>query len=147
MPVSGASYWTQGAWIIALNSSEPWQRRRLTTLHEFKHIIDHGRTGQLYRGTGRTSGEQQAEQVADFFAGCVLVPKRNLKRAYGQGLQRPGQLAELFVVSSAAVEVRLVQTGLVPPRSRCQTPGESNRPKGYFRALHPLWIPTAGVAA
>jgi Zn-dependent peptidase ImmA (M78 family) len=147
LPVSGASYWANGAWVIALNSSEPWQRRRLTTLHEFKHIIDHGRTKFLYQGTSKTSGERQAEQVADFFAGCVLVPKRNLKRVFGQGLQRPNELAELFAVSSKAVEVRLAQVGLTYPRHRCEHPSRGLPRRPYFRALHPDWQPIEGAAA
>jgi Zn-dependent peptidase ImmA (M78 family) len=147
LPVSGASYWTRGVWVIALNRSEPWQRRRLTTLHELKHILDHGRTSQLYPETSRTTGEQQAEQVADFFAGCVLVPKRHLKRVFGEGLRHPSQLAELFAVSARAIEVRLAQVGLNEPRQRC-----SGRPtiapgRGYFRLRHPAWACVQGAAA
>jgi Zn-dependent peptidase ImmA (M78 family) len=139
LPVSGASYWAGGAWVIALNSSEPWQRRRLTMLHEFKHIVDHGRQNLLYRGTSRTTGEQQAEQVADFFAGSVLVPKQLLKSAYGKGLQRPGDLAELFAVSTRAIEVRLAQTGLTEPRRRCPPRSDRAQPGTYFRQIHPAW--------
>jgi Zn-dependent peptidase ImmA (M78 family) len=139
LPVSGASYWTEGAWIIALNGGEPWPRKRLTTLHELKHIIDHGRISQLYRGTNRTTGEQQAEQVADFFAGCVLVPKQLLKRAYGSGVQQPEDLSELFAVSGPAIRVRLAQVGLTAATDRCdQSPPRGGR-STYFRSLHPAW--------
>lgn len=143
LPVSGASYWSRGVWIIALNGSEPRQRRRLTTLHELKHIIDHGRASQLYPGNTRTTSERQAEQAADFFAGCVLVPNRHLKRAFGEGLRRPSELAELFDVSARAIDVRLAQVGLSEPRQRCQhgVPGTSS-PSGhpYFRLRHGDWL-------
>ena len=140
LPVSGASYWSEGSWIIALNASEPWQRRRLTALHEFKHIIDHGRTAHLYAGSHRVSGEEQAEQAADYFAGCVLVPKRLLKRAFGDGVQKPAELAEIFAVSEPAIRVRLAQVGLTGTDDRCN---RSTRSRGdsayYFRTLHPAW--------
>lgn len=138
LPVSGASYWTQGAWTIAINGSEPWQRQRLTLLHEFKHIVDHSRIGDLYLPSRGFSAEQRAEQAADFFAGSVLVPKRWLKQAYGRGLQRTNELAELFGVSTRAIEVRLVQTGLTDPRPRCKTPAARTSRRAYFRSRHPL---------
>lgn len=146
LPVSGASYWTTGAWTIAINGSEPWQRQRLTLLHEFKHIIDHGRTDALYVGNRTTSSEQRAEQAADFFAGSVLVPKRYLKQAYGQGVQHADELAELFGVSTRAIEVRLAQTGLIDPRPRCQIPAARTSRRAYFRPLQPLWQPLGATS-
>lgn len=147
LPVSGASYWTRGYWVIALNSSEPWQRQRLTTMHELKHIIDHGLVSQLYRGTSRTTGERQAEQVADYFAGSVLVPKGHLKRAYGEGVQRPEDLAHRFGVSSRAIEVRLAQVGLTESRARCNTRIAPKAHRTYFRPLHPEWLRIQGAVA
>jgi Zn-dependent peptidase ImmA (M78 family) len=122
--VSGASYWDQsvGSWIIQLSRADSWQRRRFTLAHEYKHIIDHGRQSLLYRGTRRTAAALQAEQAADYFAGCLLVPRRMLKRAWGNGIQRTAELARLFQVSEQAIGVRLRQCGLVEERSpRCLT--------------------------
>jgi hypothetical protein len=48
LPTSGMSYWTGQTWVIAINSAEPLTRQRFTLLHEFKHILDHGRTAYLY---------------------------------------------------------------------------------------------------
>ncbi|MBK6886858.1 MAG: ImmA/IrrE family metallo-endopeptidase [Tetrasphaera sp.] len=58
------------------------------------------------------TARQQAETAADYFAGCALVPKRELKRAWGLGIQRIDDLAAHFGVSQHAIEVRLDQTGL-----------------------------------
>src|SRR5690554_2113108 len=101
-------------------------------MHEFKHVIDHGRTHQLYTGDRRTTPHEQAERAADYFAGCALVPRTALKHAWGNGLQHPATLADHFSVSEAAIRVRLDQTGLsrevdlepaiTPPRARCQRP-------------------------
>ncbi len=132
LPVSGTSHWSGQEWIIALNRSDAPVRQRLTLLHEYKHIVDHGRTHWLYRDTPRRSAQQQAEQAADYFAGCVLVPRRLLKRAWGDGMQRPAALAEHFEVSVPAIEVRLAQTGLVETHRRCGTPSTTGT---YFRSF------------
>jgi Zn-dependent peptidase ImmA (M78 family) len=119
LPTSGMSYWDGNAWVIAINDSEPEGRQRFTIFHEYKHILDHGRTDRLYRGSRNTDPAAQAEQVADYFAGCVLMPKRLMKRAWGEGIQTPAQVAQLFDVSTRAAEVRLAQLGLPEPKSRC----------------------------
>lgn len=121
-PVSGASFWNGAAWIIQLNRAESRTRQRFTLAHEYKHIVDHGAAERLYRGSRTMSAAQQAEQAADYFAGCLLVPRRLLKRAWGNGMQRPADLARLFGVSEQAIAVRLAQTGLVERATRCHGP-------------------------
>jgi hypothetical protein len=121
LPVSGMSHWSGSDWIIALHIYEPRARKRFTLMHEFKHIIDHGYTAKLYAGTDRRTAAEQAEQVADYFAGCVLLPRRLLKRAWGNGVQTPSKLARVFEVSARAADVRLAQVGLSEPRDRCLT--------------------------
>ncbi len=119
LPTSGLSFWNGHAWVICLNHGEPTTRQRFTLLHEFKHVIDHDRTHRLYIGNHRHNADEQAEHAADYFAGCALMPKRLMKRAWGDGLQRPAVLAATFDVSPAAAEVRLAQLGLTEPRLRC----------------------------
>lgn len=119
LPTSGLSYWDGRSWVICLNAAEPRTRQRFTLLHEYKHIIDHGHTAELYPGSPSHDADRQAEQVADYFAGCALMPKRLLKRAWGHRIQRPTVLAAVFDVSPRAVDVRLAQLGLTDPRSRC----------------------------
>lgn len=134
LPVSGLSHWNGREWVIALNGTDTEVRQRFTLLHEFKHIIDRGATSRLYRDICRygttITAYQQAERLADYFAACVLIPKRELKRAWVSGLQRVDQLAEHFGVSQAAMEIRLKETGLSRvfdpepelPRARCARP-------------------------
>ena len=147
LPASGSSHWSGSDWIITLNADEPWVRRRFTLMHEFKHIVDHGQAERLYADNHRHTAAQQAELVADYFAGCVLLPRRLLKRAWGQGLQTPAKLARAFAVSPRAAEVRLSQVGLTELRQRCgerQVPlqPEGTRPQTssprYFRSPPPL---------
>jgi uncharacterized protein DUF955 len=112
LPVSGTSHWSGTHWIITLNKREAPVRQRFTLMHEFKHIIDHGRTHLLYTSNSRYSAAEQAERAADHFAGAALVPKRLLKSAWTSGLQTSSALARHFDVSIHAIEVRLSQTRL-----------------------------------
>src|SRR5438132_5978671 len=36
LPVSGSAHWDGGRWIITLNASEAYVRRRFSLMHEFK---------------------------------------------------------------------------------------------------------------
>lgn len=120
-PVSGASFWNGQKWIIQINRHESYRRQRFTLAHEYKHIIDHNHASRLYLGTKDVAAAEHAEQAADYFAGCLLVPKLLLKRAYYGGMQRPSELADYFQVSEAAINVRLRQTGIAEPNLRCHT--------------------------
>jgi Zn-dependent peptidase ImmA (M78 family) len=113
--VWGASFWDLGrqTWVIQLSSAEPPTHNRFTLAHEYKHIIDHGRQALLYRGTRRTDPSAQEEQAADYFAGCLLVPRKSLKDLWHNGIQTTGELAEIFNVSEFTIGNRLRQTGLV----------------------------------
>lgn len=118
-PVSGASFWNGDQWIIQLNKHESWTRQRFTLAHEYKHIIDHNHADRLYMGTRWSSPQRQAEQAADHFAGCLLVPKPLLKRAFYSGIQNPADLADHFNVSEAVIRIRLTTTGLIDQTPRC----------------------------
>lgn len=150
LPTSGMSYWDGQNWIICLNRREPVTRQRFTLLHEFKHIVDHNAAARLYTG-GRQSPERQAELAADYFAGCVLMPRTLLKRAWAAGIQSPAAVARFFDVSERAAEVRLVQVGLLDGRER-HAPRESalppRRANRYFRSLSASWplIPAKELA-
>ena len=140
LQVSGMSHWNGACWIIAINSNDSPVRQRFTMLHEFKHIVDHGHATQLYRGRSFRTPSQEAELAADFFAGCALLPKRQLKAAWGNGLQQTAVLADHFGVSKQAVQVRLAQTGLDAledrePASRCARP--ISTPRGAQQRFRP----------
>jgi Zn-dependent peptidase ImmA (M78 family) len=114
LPVSGSSHWNGEKWIIILNRDDSLVRQRFTLLHEWKHIIDHG--------TLSRPEAEDAERIADYFAGCVLIPKTALKHAWAGGIQRPDALAEHFGVSEQAIRVRLSQTGIDRAADRVPTP-------------------------
>jgi len=117
LALSGCSDWDirRRTWVISLNPVEPRRRRRFTMLHEYKHIIDYPSPG--IRPSRYAYQRPAAEIVTDYFAGCVLMPKRLVAAAYYDGIQRPADLAQLFDVSKEAVQVRLAQIALAEPLS------------------------------
>ncbi|GAA5126135.1 ImmA/IrrE family metallo-endopeptidase [Haloechinothrix salitolerans] len=91
-------------------------RRRFTLSHEFKHVLDHPFIKVIYNDLGKNAAERerQIEQLCDYFAGCLLMPRNWLKRAWSNGVQDQAALAAMFNVSEAAMAVRLQQIGLGP---------------------------------
>ena len=87
LPVSGCTAWQAGRWLILINGSEPYGRQRFSLAHEFKHVIDHRFRDVLYVDRPRLSADVQAEQAADYFAACLLMPRAWMKRAWAEGLQ------------------------------------------------------------
>jgi Zn-dependent peptidase ImmA (M78 family) len=151
IPTSGLTYWDGHVWVVGVNCDEPESRQRFTAFHELKHILDHGRTTRLYTAAHPHDAARQAERAADYFAGCVLMPKRSLTSAWCGGTQRVADLAAMFEVSERAIEVRLSQLGLTEraPRHahdqfRTEGPRRSDR---YERALSDNWQPVPMEAA
>lgn len=112
-PVSGATHWTKGTWAIVINGKESKRRQRFTLAHEFKHILDYRHIDVAYPSTPTMSHQQRSEAICDYFAGCLLVPRLWLTRAWRDGLRDTKALSNFFEVSVPAVQTRLVQTGLV----------------------------------
>jgi Zn-dependent peptidase ImmA (M78 family) len=129
LPASGAAHWNGQHWIISLNASEPARRQRFSLAHEFKHIIDHTTKHWLYHDRPSMSAHQQAEQAADYFAACLLMPRKTVKRLYGEGHQNPETLADMLQVSVLAMRYRLDHLGLSEPMGRCHRPTRAR----YYR--------------
>jgi Zn-dependent peptidase ImmA (M78 family) len=119
-PVSGAAQWSRGRWLIVLNGAEPYVRQRFSLAHEFKHVLDNPFISLLYPDLPGMTGSERAEQICDYFAACLLMPRAWVKRLYcDDRIQDVGRLARRFDVSKMAMQVRLLQIGLVEPPSRC----------------------------
>jgi Zn-dependent peptidase ImmA (M78 family) len=119
LPVSGAAHWAKSRWLIVVNGAEPATRQRYSIAHEFKHVIDHPFIKFLYPEQVGMTTTQRAEQVADYFAACLLMPKAWVKRIYFRDLPSLPELAGLFGVSQLAMSVRLQQLGITEAPSRC----------------------------
>jgi Zn-dependent peptidase ImmA (M78 family) len=153
LPVSGATAWSEGRWMVLLRGSEPATRQRFSLAHEFKHILDHRFIDVLYEGIPESQRHDFIEQVCDYFAGCLLVPRITLRRSWADGVRDVGELAARFGVSQPAIQTRLAQVGLTGPSPRCgvdnadwalrfiKSAGSSSA--SYHRSLHPAWVEPA----
>ena len=135
LPVSGCAQWVSGRWLISLNASEPWTRQRFSLAHELKHVIDHPAVNSIY------AGDQQAEHLADYFAACLLMPRRYVRSVWYDGMQSLAALSEHFGVSERAMAIRLQHLGLRNPAPRHRAlpdkPSAQKR-RRYERAATPL---------
>jgi Zn-dependent peptidase ImmA (M78 family) len=137
IPVSGSAQWAKGVWHVVLNGAEPLVRQRFSLAHEFKHVLDAPFVSFLYPEVLGVDSHDRGERVADYFAGCLLMPKLWINRAWTSGDQRLHALARRFGVSQAAMQVRLLQVGLIESPARCRGPqrnsSTNHRRRLYFR--------------
>jgi len=119
-PVSGAAQWSRGRWLVVLNGNESPGRQRYSLAHEFKHILDNPLIHLIYPAFAGLSATDRAEQICDYFAACLLMPRVWVKQHYFDwGLQDPGRLAQRFGTSWTAMQVRLLQIGLWESPNPC----------------------------
>jgi len=112
-PVHGAVRRIDKQWLIMLNERDSRGRQRWTLAHELKHILDHPFETILY--PKRDAHDELAEQACDYFAGCLLMPRRWLRRAWTSEIRDTHALARRFGVTPQAATVRLLQVGLIQP--------------------------------
>jgi Zn-dependent peptidase ImmA (M78 family) len=97
----GFSYPDNGMWRILINPDQSPTAQRFTAFHEFYHMLQ-GKPGYC-RDTEEGSFE---ESKANYFAACVLMPARWVRR-YWDRCHNIATLARIFDVSQSAMEVRL----------------------------------------
>jgi Zn-dependent peptidase ImmA (M78 family) len=141
LSVSGATYWNGRYWVIAVNADEPVSRQRFSLMHEFKHVLDHTTKQFLYHDRAFQTADEQAERVADYFAACLLMPKRVVKSLWCTGHQDIPALAAKLRVSVPAVRYRLNQLGLTEPVERCM--GRPSRREAIGRS--PVRLPLSAI--
>lgn len=107
----------RGRWVGCCESWLSWLEGHL---HPGPQGGDDGGVGKSLVGCGDPAALQRAERAADHFAACLLMPKRWVKRLWGEGTQTITQMAAAFGVSHQAMRYRLDQLGLVEPPERCR---------------------------
>ncbi len=117
MPVRGllsASKPSSRGGDILIDSTLPPAERRVTLLHELKHIIDGGHTTRP-----RQSGSQTGrEGLCTDFALSVLIPATWIRADWWAGHRSVSALAERYQVPAEAVTHRLHALGLLKRRPR-----------------------------
>jgi Zn-dependent peptidase ImmA (M78 family) len=121
VPAAGATQWSRGRWLILINGADVPGRQRFSLAHEFKHVLDSPFKKLLYPPLGSMTSNDRIEQVCEYFAACLLMPRIWVKRAWCDGTQDPRALARQFDVSKQAMRIRLLQIGLIEPEARCLT--------------------------
>jgi Zn-dependent peptidase ImmA (M78 family) len=117
MPVKGllgASKPSSQGGDIVIDSTLPLAERRVTLMHELKHIIDGGHATKLRQAGSQTSGEA----LCTDFAMSVLMPAPWLRADWQAGHHDLAALAERYQVPEEAVSHRLHALGLLKQRSR-----------------------------
>jgi Zn-dependent peptidase ImmA (M78 family) len=99
---------------ILIDSTLPPAERRVTLLHELKHIIDGGHTTRPRQAGSRSS----SEGLCTDFALSVLMPALWLRADWQAGHRRVSTLAERYEVPVEAVAHRLHTLGLLKRRPR-----------------------------
>lgn len=120
-PSAGATQWSRGRWLIVISGSDSLGRQRFSLAHEFKHILDNPFISILYPELKHRSHKERAEHVCDHFAACLLMPRPWVNSVWSSGMHDVRRLARLFNVSHEAMEVRLLQVGLIEPPGRYWT--------------------------
>lgn len=138
--LSGLSEWHKGRWHIAVNRDDSPTRRRFTLAHEFKHVLESPFMRVLYADRYGRVSQERAEELCDYFAACLLMPRMWVKRAWTGASQDLTELAAYFRVSPAAMARRLSDLGLSEPHPRHHVP-ESSSIARYFRRA-PAGAPT-----
>lgn len=115
---------------ILIDSNLPRPERRVTLMHELKHIIDGGHTAKARHADSRTGGEG----LCTDFALSVLIPASWLRADWQAGQRNVSALAERYQVPVQDMAHRLHVLGLSQRarnrhqhRPRCQWRPRSKR--------------------
>ena len=104
-----------GVRLVILNSGHPGTRQANSLAHELAHIIlNHTSDDVQVSQEGflfRSRFDKEQEDEADWLAGCLLVPREGLLRAYWRKRGSEAQ-ARHFGVSQQLVDWRLRMTGV-----------------------------------
>jgi len=112
-----AARWSSGRWVILVNSGMTRASQRFSVAHELKHILDHPFVMIMYA----RRPPELAHEVCEYFAACLLMPRRWVRAAWAEGVRDERTLARRFGVTVEALKVRLLQLGLIKPTALCLT--------------------------
>jgi hypothetical protein len=107
----GAVWHLEDGWVIHLNSEDKPARQRVTLFHEVFHILAHSRATPVFRKRGVKEGLFN-EMLADYFAGCILMPKEWVKEKWAE-VNDLKQMAEIFQVTEVSMWIRLKTMSLI----------------------------------
>ena len=107
----GAIWHLEDGWVIHINNRDEPVTQRLTLFHEVFHILAHSRAIPVFKKRGFKDGLFN-EMLADYFAGCLLMPKGWVKEKWAE-INDLKQIAEIFQVTEVSMWIRLKTPGLI----------------------------------
>lgn len=97
---------------IVVRSTDSHERQRFSLAHEFAHVLTDPSVKTLHGHLGPDQRHEREEQLANYFAACLLMPRPWVRHDYYGGLPAIGKLARRYDVSTEAMTTRLSELGL-----------------------------------
>jgi predicted transcriptional regulator len=111
---SGRAQWDGTTWVIFVNASESTVVQRYTLAHELAHIVWHPLSALTLPSTAASAANQRIERACEYFADCLLMPRKWMGWAYGcEGIRDIPSLSRLFRVPRSAMRMRARQLGFI----------------------------------
>ena len=88
-----------GDWVITLNTDRAGKECSFITGHEVKHILDYQFSDVLYPPVAVMPIARRREDMANYFALCLVMPRPWLEMYARGGAIDPNELAEPFGTS------------------------------------------------
>lgn len=107
----GAIWKIDRSWVVQLNKNDTPDRQRLSLFHEAFHILAHRKCIPVFRKRGTKIGSFN-ELLADYFAGCILMPREWVKERWAE-VKDLSKMAKIFDVPQSAMCIRLKRLGLI----------------------------------
>jgi len=117
-PTSGMATPSSHGFRIVINADEPLVRRRFSAAHELKHCLDDVVVDCTSRHLSKADAHRRAEAICNYFAACLLMPRRWIVRDWAAGIQSLELLRQRYAVSSDAMAIRLTTLRLFEPIPR-----------------------------
>ena len=145
--VSGAACQVSGGDTVLINRNDPVARRYFDLAHEIFHVLtwDAMRPQRVDRANPKRYKEKHIEQLADHFAGALLMPRTLIdglwktKEAQGVDLRTWFAAAlDKFLVSPAALRVRLTVLGKISDADGFEIDGVQQKSAGQVIAPQPF---------
>lgn len=113
VPLGKSTLKANGDWIVTLNTARAQDQRSFITAHEVKHILDYQFVDVLYPPVAVSPTTRRREDMANYFALCLIMPRSWLEMYARQGICDPDELARAFDTSWELMKFRLATLGLL----------------------------------
>lgn len=108
--ISGVLVVFEDSATIGFNKKQHWYRRRFTISHEIGHLLMNTTCDSIDEAL---SSSKSNETMANEFAAELLIPLKNLKTDFKNGIQNIDILSDRYKMSKEAVGWKIIHSGLL----------------------------------